>query len=76
MMSANQKKQRGIAPDPAETSRDSHQQPQEAREGEFRNAETAVNNASYFDDNYESRQEDLMNKEESKTENRGDTGKS
>ena len=75
-MKDNQKKQRGVAPDPAESNRDNQQQQQEPKEGEFRNAEKAVNDSSYFDDDFESRQENEMNKEEAKTEDEGRTGRS
>jgi hypothetical protein len=76
-MSDNQKKQRGIDPDPAETNRDNQQQQQQgAKEGDFRNAETAVNKASDFDDDYESTQENQMTEEEARTERQGRDGKS
>ena len=47
-----------------------------AKEGEYKNVETSVNNPSYFDDSYESEQEDEITMEEPKTENDGSVGKS
>ena len=76
-MAQKNNKQRDIAPDPAETSRDGQQHQQTAKEGDFRNAETSVENASYFDDDYEAGKEDEMSREEAKEEKkREDTGKS
>jgi hypothetical protein len=75
-MATNNNKQRGIVPDPAETSRDGQQHQQKTREGDFRNAETAADNASYFDDDYEIKKEGEISREEAKGENREDTGKS
>ena len=43
-------------------------QNQGAREGEYKNVETSVNNPSYFNDDYESQQEDELTEEEPKTE--------
>jgi hypothetical protein len=41
---------------------------QGAREGEYKNIETSVNNPASFDDSYASKQEDEMTREELKTE--------
>jgi hypothetical protein len=50
-------------------------QNQGAREGDYKNIETSVNNPSYFDDSYESEQEDEISMEEPKTEDEGRVGK-
>jgi hypothetical protein len=50
-------------------------QNQGAREGDYKNVETSVNNPSYFDDSYESQQEDEISSEEPKTEDEGRVGK-
>jgi hypothetical protein len=44
-----------------------------SKEGDYRNAETAVNNPSYFNDDYEADQETQITEEEAKEEkkNRG-----
>ena len=76
-MKRDNNNKRGATPDPAETSRDSQQHQQKTKEGDFRNAETDVNRASYFDDDYEGKQEDQMSNEEAKEEkSREDAGKS
>jgi hypothetical protein len=51
-------------------------QNQGAREGDYKNVETSVNNPSSFDDSSESKQEDEITMEEPKTENEGRVGKS
>ena len=76
-MAQKNNKQRNIAPDPAETSRDSQSQQHTSKEGDFRNADTEVGKASFFDDDYETRKEDEISREEAKEEkDREDTGKS
>ena len=50
-------------------------QNQGAREGDYKNIETSVNNPSYFDDSYESQQEDAITEEEPKTEKEQQEGK-
>lgn len=75
-MAKNNNRRRGANPDPAETGRDNQQHQQKAKEGDYRNAETAVNNASYFDDDYEVKKEEEISHEEAKGENRKRTGKS
>lgn len=37
---------------------------QKPQEGDYRNVETSVNNPSYFDDDYEAKQEDEISKDE------------
>jgi len=71
---ATEKKQRGTVPDPAETSRDSQQHQKEVREGDFRNAEKDKQKAAYFDDDYETRKENEIGREEAKTENENGGG--
>jgi len=44
---------------------------QGAREGDYKNVETSVDNPSSFDDRYESKQEDEITMEEPKTEKEG-----
>lgn len=51
-------------------------QNQEAREGNYKNVQTSVNNPSSFDNRYQSKQEDKIADEEAKTEKEGRTGKS
>jgi hypothetical protein len=46
-----------------------------AREGEYKNIETSVNNKDSFDDDYESQAEDELTSEEPRTEKEGETGK-
>jgi len=48
---------------------------QAAREGDYKNAETSVNNPSSFDDSYESKSEDEITREEPKTEKEQRAGK-
>lgn len=48
---------------------------QGAREGEYKNIETSVNNPSSFDDSYASKQEDEIAREEVKTEKEQRSGK-
>lgn len=48
---------------------------QGAREGDYKNVETSVNSPSSFDDDYESKQEDEITREEAKTEKEGRVGK-
>jgi hypothetical protein len=43
-------------------------QKQGAREGDYKNVETSVNNPSYFDDSYESKAEDEISEEKLKSE--------
>lgn len=43
-------------------------QHQGAREGDYKNIETSVNNPDYFDDSYESQAEDEITEEEPRTE--------
>ena len=43
-------------------------QNQGAREGHYNNVETPVNNPAYFNDDYESRAEDEIARQESKSE--------
>ena len=45
------------------------------RERDYKNIETSVNNPEYFDDSYESQQEDEISSEEPKTEDEGRVGK-
>lgn len=47
-----------------------------AKEGEYKNVETSVNNPSNFDDSYESEKEDEITIEEPKTERDGSVEKS
>ena len=75
-MTAKNNKQRGIVPDPAETGRDSQQQQQKTKEGDFRNAETSVSNSSYFDDDYEAGKDETSREEAKEEKEREDTGKS
>lgn len=46
------------------------------QEGDYRNIETSVNNPSYFDDDYEAKQEGEMSKEEAASEKENRTGRS
>jgi hypothetical protein len=50
-------------------------QHQGAREGNYKNIEESVNNASYFDDSYASKQEDEITEEKIKTEKQQREGK-
>jgi len=52
-------------------------EPQNQRESEsnYKNIETSVNNPSYFDDNYESKAENEIAEEETKTEKQQRAGK-
>jgi hypothetical protein len=52
-----------------------HPQKRGAREGDYENVETSVNNPSYFNDDYESQQEDEITEEEPKTEKEQREGK-
>lgn len=47
-----------------------------AKEGEYKNVETSVNNPSNLDDSYESEKEDEITMEEPKTERDGSVEKS
>lgn len=47
-----------------------------AQQGNYKNIETAVNNPSYFDDDYEVEQENKITEHEHKTEDEGRVGKS
>lgn len=49
--------------------------PQNQKEGDAKNIETSVNNPGYFDDDYESKAEEEITGEESKTGNEGRAGK-
>ena len=62
-MTKNDNTGRGITPDPAETSRDSQQHQQTAIEGDYRNAEKSADQASYLEDDYESRKRNAVEKE-------------
>ncbi len=80
-MSNNLSKQKGGTPlNPSERDsgastpqRKQDQQKSEPREGEYRNVETAVNNPSYFNDDYETEQEAQISREEARTKNENDT---
>jgi hypothetical protein len=67
---------KGTAPDPSQAGDAQPQQEQTNHEGDFRNVETSVNSKKYFDDDFESQQEDQMSTEEADTEKEGRTGKS
>lgn len=47
--------------------REGGQQKQKPQEGDYRNVETSVNNPSYFDDDYETKQEDKISRDEVKS---------
>ena len=69
-MEEKDKTQRGSVPEPAEQGRDSQQQEHKEKEGDYRNAGTRTENASYFDDDYEVEKENEIGKEEARTESR------
>jgi len=68
------KQKRGTPLSPSEGESKTHnpqrpnQQKQGAQEGEYRNIETAVNNPSYFDDDYAVEQGNEILREEARTE--------
>lgn len=45
-------------------------------QGDYKNIETAVNNPSYFDDDYAAKQEDEITEQEHKTQKEGRVGRS
>lgn len=47
--------------------REGGHQKQKPQEGDYRNVETSVNNPSYFDDDYETKQEDKILRDEVKS---------
>jgi hypothetical protein len=67
----------GNTPDPSEnanrTSR--NEQNQDPGEGSYRNIETSVNNKEYFDEEYETEQDNKISEDEMKEERYGGTSK-
>jgi hypothetical protein len=52
------------------------QQNREAKQGNYKNIETSVNNPSSFDDDYAAKEEDKITEREHKTEKEGRVGRS
>jgi hypothetical protein len=80
-MSKDLSQEKRGAPLESESGRTNQQQPSGkegngAREGEYKNIETSVNNKEHFNDDYESSAEDELTREEPRTEKEGQTGKS
>jgi len=69
---------KGTTPDPSQSNNNqgAGQSEQESQEGSFSNVETGVNSKEYFDDDFESQEEDEITREEPRTEKDGRTGKS
>jgi len=80
IMSANFfEDKKGSTPDPSQSNNSPEQSgtvEESQQEGSFRNVETGVSNMEYFNDDFESQQEDEITKEEADTEKEGRTGKS
>jgi hypothetical protein len=80
-LSKNQKRGTPLNPserggDSANPKREDSQQNEKPKEGEYRNIETSVNNPSYFDDDYEVKQENEISKEEARREKEIRAGRS